>query len=142
VQDALARQMPYVSEVRGEPLPGACRLYGWGDRDPLAFFVMFQADRHEDAFTVEIGWSKDGHWPQAFKLKPPDPTGNETSGARFRLGRLWMDTDVWWTIDEGRAGLDLSTQVKSAVCSVATQGAEYLGRIRAFERLRRSPRPS
>jgi hypothetical protein len=143
VRDEVARQMPDLSELKGEVLPSVCRVYRWGrdgrDGDTMAFFVMFQADRHDDAFTVEIGWSNDGHWPQTLKVRPPEPSdAKQGEGVRIRLGRLWMDKDVWWRIDENRNGLDVKTQVKEAVRCVATQGTSYLDRI--GQQLRRNAR--
>jgi hypothetical protein len=130
----LRRQMPEVAEVKSEPLPTACRLYGWKGDDALTFFAMFQVDRYDDAFTVEIGWSRDGHWPEAFSLKPPEPKDAEQNrGTRFRLGRLWMDKDVWWPVHEDTGGSQVRLQVEDAVRRLATEGVAYLhGGARLF----------
>jgi Domain of unknown function (DUF4304) len=82
-----------------DALPSAFGLYESELSDNLRAYIMFQAHRKEDSFTIEVASTRNGKWPEYYVLPPPalhelSPQGD----IRFRLGLLWGETNYWWRV--------------------------------------------
>ena len=66
------------------------------DNESVSFFVMLRTHRRDDSFAIEIGWSLGGVSPLLFLARAPVPErALAYKGHRFRLVRLWEDSDKW-----------------------------------------------
>jgi hypothetical protein len=62
----------------------------------LRQWIWFQRAKHDDAFTVELSWSRLYEDPARPPMgSPSDPFKPE--GCRFRLGLFW-NGDYWWRV--------------------------------------------
>lgn len=95
----LRRELPQFQRLRGLPLPAECRAYEWRVAGQLHYHLLLQLHRSEDAFTVEVGWTTNGRWPEHVPL-PDGPHETAVSGdMRFRIGFLWSSrSDHWWRL--------------------------------------------
>lgn len=85
---------------------------------------MLQTHRQDDSFTLEIGWSLDGVRPRLFLVRAPVPEGAAAyQGYRFRLARLWEDSDKWWEVQDPTAA---DAVVNDAVSQLRRHGEPYL----------------
>lgn len=97
-ESRLGSALPQFEPIRDQKIAPVCRLYGWRANE-ISLFILLQVHRHEDSFTVEIGWSLSGNWPTPFSVFPFAPDEASTMReARFRLGRLWANEVVWWDV--------------------------------------------
>lgn len=127
------------------------RVYHRIVREPIHCFIILVPSRKDtDAFTIEIGWSKLGRFPE-LGMRPsgsPTPARTEFEQAEFvcRLARLWSREDVWWPVGAA-AKLDLlnpKDQMEALMArvkpispdeaSAAAQGPveDAIGRITAY----------
>src|SRR6266568_8004094 len=126
----LAMTLPEFRELTGDEIPTVCRLYGWKVGGRLMLYVLFQVNRHEDSFTLEIGWSREGRWPALlFMVNPPARQELATvPEGRFRLGNLWTGDDFWWQVDETRG---VASQMDDAIRHLAQEGMNYFRLVAA-----------
>ena len=132
----LREKLPQFESMGDQEIAPVCRLYGYKTEE-VTFFVLLQMHRYEDSFTVELGWSKVHKWPEAFSVSPVAPDQAESKrDARFRLGHLWIDKDVWWDVGPGlvdrllnRSTSKIEAQVADAVARVRAEGMSYFDQI-------------
>jgi hypothetical protein len=132
----LEEVLPQFESISDQEIASVCRLYG-STIDKITFFVLLQMHRHEDSFTVEVGWSKSQKWPETFLVSPVTPEQAEGKReARFRLGRLWVDEDVWWDVRPGLvkklfkdSSSCVETQVADAMAHLIRDGMSYFNLI-------------
>jgi hypothetical protein len=104
-EEALRKALPRFCSVKGEPLPGGCRLYVWKAASDLSFYILLNIDRGE-RFSIDLAWTRNGRWPATFLASVPrdipekrrkrsDPEGG---AFRFRLPYLWLDRDHEWEL--------------------------------------------
>lgn len=122
-ENGLFSLWPFFERNTDEPLPRECRLYRWA-ASPVTFFVTLQTHRRDDSFTIELGWSLDGVSPLLFLARAPVPEGAQAyKGYRFRLVRLWEDSDKWWEVQDPSAA---DAAVSDAVGHLQSHGEPYL----------------
>ena len=132
----LKEALPQFEARTDQEIASVCRLYG-SKTDKVTFFVLLQMHRHEDSFTIELGWSKSDKWPDTFLVSPVIPDQVETKReARFRLGRLWVDEDVWWDVRPGLvkkvfkgSSSGVEAPVADAMAHLNRDGMPYFSRI-------------
>jgi hypothetical protein len=84
-------------------LPGE-RIFRWLPEDELHCFVILVPSRKStDEFTIEIGWSTRGRFPE--RARPAgiaSPERSEFGEEEFtcRMNDLWATGDVWWQVTE------------------------------------------
>jgi len=78
------------------------RAYRWAVTDSRHAWVVLVPDQKREAFTIELGWSRKGRFPQ-LTMRPsfarPKDAGAEDEYL-CRLGELSRGQDWWWTIEE------------------------------------------
>jgi hypothetical protein len=77
------------------------RVYCRSPKESIYCVIILVPSRKDtDEFTIEIGWSKQGRFPELGMRPsgPPTPTRTEFGETEFvcRLGELWTREDVWW----------------------------------------------
>src|SRR5262249_35789805 len=97
-------------------------LFGWEVGPGLSFYLLLVISAREDRFTVEVAWSRNGHFPaRATPSQPIDfPELNvrrdepRDGDFRFRLARLWTPrgADPWWELAPRRSLADLQEQLQ------------------------------
>jgi len=127
--------LPQFKAISDQEIPRVCRLYG-SKTDKVTFFVLLQMHRRENSFTIELAWSKSDAWPVTFLVSPVPPDQAERKpDARFRLGRLWVDKDVWWDVTPGLKKMFndptavVEEQVADAMAHLSRDGMPYFNRI-------------
>jgi len=85
-------------------LPGE-RAFRWIPVEPIHFWVLLCPDQKgREAFTVEIGWSKLGRFPE-LSMRPsfeaPSSRRDEFAMDEYvcRLGMLVSGRDYWWELE-------------------------------------------
>lgn len=98
--ERLKSELPFFEEVKAERLVPGHRLYRCHPCDTLWFFLYLQISQDDDSFTVEVGWSRNDHYPwRQLAVSPHD--GGSAEGIRFRLPTLWIPNckeDPWWEV--------------------------------------------
>ncbi len=78
------------------------RAYRWPVTANQHAWVILVPDQKREAFTIELGWSRKGRFPQ-LNMRPsfaqPEDAGPEGEYL-CRLGELAKGTDCWWVIEE------------------------------------------
>lgn len=91
--------LPLFRRLRGNRLPVECRPYEWAVTESFRLHLLLQLHRSEDSFTLEVGWSRRGRWPEY--VSPPVSADEAASAEemRFRIGLLWSKSaDYWWDL--------------------------------------------
>lgn len=74
------------------------------------FIILVPSQKDTDEFTIEIGWSNQGRFPECMRpsLELPTPARTEFQQSEYicRLSYLWTREDLWWQIG-ATAKLDL-----------------------------------
>jgi len=98
-QKRISQILPQFALVKGEKntAPGA-PLYRYSVAEDLAFYIYLALAGLHDKFTVEIAWSRDGHFPEPVAFANPRDESKE-SGLCFRLCLLWNLPDYWWIVE-------------------------------------------
>jgi hypothetical protein len=98
-EQKLKEELPQFNPVVDLEVPDECRVYEWRVTQGLRLYLMLQVHRQEDSFSIEIGWSLDGRWPEDATLPVAPPEVSECREARFRIGLLWSrNPDYWWDL--------------------------------------------
>jgi hypothetical protein len=145
-------ELPHFRGVTDLGLPDECRVYEWRAAERCRLYLMLQLHRQEDSFTIEIGWSLKGHWPEDATLPDAPPEVTEGGEARFRIGLLWSENpDVWWDLVPRPSGVPLEAALKDYDSFLEGFGkrpdvSERLARVEplvedAFSRLRQHAVP-
>lgn len=104
-------RLPTFTPVADSEVPPGDRLYKWAIDDRFIAYLLLAISPKSDAFTLEAGWTADGHFPfDILCMAPIDlPQYDIVKDAplngkfRFRLPELWAGKDVWWHLS-GRPG--------------------------------------
>jgi hypothetical protein len=93
---ALVKKPAILAGVPGE------RAYRWIFNERQHMWVVLVPDQKREAFTIELGWSRLGRFPQ-LTMRPsfarPKEAGSEDEYL-CRLGELSRGQDWWWVIEE------------------------------------------
>lgn len=93
----LKSDLPGFERVDQVALPDECELYERRVTSKFLLYVMLQYHDNEDSFTIEIGWTLNGFFPEHLPMPRPPFEDAPTGDMLFRLGRLWEPTrDHWW----------------------------------------------
>jgi hypothetical protein len=137
LRDAFDRQMkaklPAFRPLKTESMyifPGE-QVYYRMPREPINCIIILVPSRTDtDEFTIEIGWSKLGRFPECMRpcLEPPTSARAEFEQPEYicRLSHLWGREDVWWRVGSA-AKLDLlnpEDQVKALMARVRSVSPE------------------
>ncbi len=114
------------SSIMKQELPGfeetkVKSIYFWsGDRafcrkvtDRLHCWIVLSPSKKDyDEFTVLIGWSKLGRYPELSMIpcaQMPTPDHEEFANQEYltRLPSLWTNQDQWWVVKEFQAPLTM-----------------------------------
>lgn len=80
------------------------RVYHRALREQIfCLIILIPSRKDTDEFTIEIGWSKQGRFPESGlrpSLEPPSPARTEFDQAEYvcRLSGLWGGGDFWWPV--------------------------------------------
>jgi hypothetical protein len=78
------------------------RAYRWAVTENQHAWVVLVPDQKREAFTIELGWSRKGRFPQLTMrpsfARPKDAAAEDEY--LCRLGELCRGQDWWWTIEE------------------------------------------
>lgn len=84
------------------------------DRNLILWCIVVPNQKFE-SFTVEVGWSKLGRYPQLGVR--PSPESHDRAGDReeyvVRLGELSRGQDYWWEIERFRVPTDVNDLMQS-----------------------------
>ena len=109
----LKDELPQFRRVLNLALPDECRVYEWSVTELFRLYLMLQLHRQEDSFTIEIGWSLDGHWPEDPSFPDAPPEVSECREAKFRIGLLWSrNPDFWWDLAPRPSAVPLEEALK------------------------------
>lgn len=109
----LKDELPQFRRVHGLALPDECRVYEWKVTELFRLYLMLQLHRQEDSFTIEIGWSLNGRWPEDAELPDVPPDVGENRATRFRIGLLWSkNPDFWWDLAPRPSAVPLEEALK------------------------------
>lgn len=109
LRDTFDREMkarlPAFNLLRSKSMyifPGE-RVYYRIPRDPIYCLIILVPSRKDtDEFTIEIGWSKLGRFPESLRpsLQLPTATRTEFEQTEYvcRLSYFWTRQDVWWRV--------------------------------------------
>ncbi|MDH3317564.1 MAG: hypothetical protein OER43_17585 [Gammaproteobacteria bacterium] len=81
------------------------RIFRWAATDSLHCFVIMVPSRKDtDEFTVEVGWSTHGRFPE-LGMRPSDsPSSDRVEFERdefvCRMSELWTREDLWWQFSD------------------------------------------
>jgi hypothetical protein len=109
----LRDELPQFRRVNGLAVPDVCRVYEWRATELLRLYLMLQLHRREDSFTIEIGWSLDGRWPEHPSFPRSLPRPGDFREVTFRIGLLWSeDPDFWWDLAPSPSAVPLDEALK------------------------------
>jgi hypothetical protein len=155
-QHAIQQKLPSFSPISVESLFVGERAFRWIPREPLHCWVILVPDRGQDAFTIDLAWSRRRRFPELDARPSLAAAGANVMEHAVRLGTLIDDTDRWWTIDSleltgslgdvlaelrrsvepvpmATARARVAPLVESAIADLQRYGVPY------FERIARSP---
>jgi hypothetical protein len=109
----LKDELPQFRRVEGLAVPDVCRVYEWKVTEPFRLYLMLQLHRQEDSFTLEIGWSLNGRWPEHSSFPDTLPDVSSFSEVTFRIGLLWSRSpDFWWDLAPRPSSVPLEEALK------------------------------
>ncbi|MDM7997000.1 MAG: hypothetical protein QUT30_15120 [Acidobacteriota bacterium] len=141
------------------------RAYGWRiNENVLCWIVLNPSQKDYDEFTILIGWSSRGRYPELSMV--PCPEGPTAERGEFekeeyltRLPFLWSNEDKWWVIrqfaapqsvddllakmapiSDEEAERQVTPVVDDAIKKIAEIGLPYLAEYVAFANRGRSER--
>jgi len=95
----LGRALPHFRERRARSGVRGTTLYEWRATPALTCYVALVVDETRDRFTLELAWSRSGHFPAQLRQNSPDdePRGG---AMRFHLRALWQRHRVepFWSL--------------------------------------------
>jgi len=116
----MAKQLSQFEEIKINSIyfsPGD-RAFRWKAADRLhCWIVLSPSKKDHDEFTVLIGWSKLGRYPELGMVpcaQMPTRFGDEFENEEYltRLPYLWTDEDRWWVVKEFRPPSSLAEMQK------------------------------
>jgi len=90
------------TKVKSRYLFAGERAFNKAAAGELVFWCVLVGHERFDKFTLEIGWSRKGRFPELTmrpSLKRP-AEAHEMSEYMVRLGQVSEGADVWWTVEE------------------------------------------
>lgn len=119
LMEKINKRLPEFKRWIGKTIylwPGEHAFYSKISEDIFSFIVFSPHEKRDDAFTVEIGWSIHGRFPE-LDMRPIPRHGShdeEFAEPEFlkRLGELIKGDDVWWRFTPNA---DYNEAVKVAV---------------------------
>ncbi len=135
----MKQTVPHFEEAKVSSMyfwPGD-RAYRWQATGQLHCWIVLSPSKKDyDEFTVLIGWSKRGRYPELDMVpcaEQPTPGQDEFSREEYftRLPSLWTDEDRWWVVKEFRAPqsvADIEASLKPVSAAEATRTVEPLVR--------------
>jgi hypothetical protein len=104
-EEELTRRLPQFQRVKGELLPGGCRLFGCRAASDLSFYILLNVVRGE-RFFIDVAWTRNGRWPRRARLNIPRDLPElgvrrgepEDGDFLFRLPLLWRKDDQSWDV--------------------------------------------
>ena len=103
----LRRMAPDLELVKVESplLFGGETVFQWAPGGGFIGWVLLVPDSKRQAFTVEVGWSNVGEFPEfgmrpSVMLGPDEPAPVDVPAGFVRLGGLASGTDVWWNLPD------------------------------------------
>ena len=123
--------VPHFEEVKVRS------MYFWpGDRafrlqvtDQVhCWIVLSPSKKNYDEFTILIGWSKRGRYPELSMVpcaEQPKPDRNEFANEEYltRLPYLWTSEDKWWVVEKFRAPRSV-TEIEASLRPLAAAEAK------------------
>lgn len=99
-------RLPHFDPIKIESayvFPGE-RLFRWVPEDALhCFVILVPSHKNTDEFTIELGWSTRGRFPERGRpagIASPERAEFGEDEFTCRMGDLWANEDVWWQITE------------------------------------------
>lgn len=134
---AIKAELPRFQEAAIKSMylnPGE-RVFEWKCSEAIRLFVLLVPDpKGDDRFTVELGWSTLGRFPELGMRPPPQAPrrGSELREAEYvcRLGELAKGSDYWWPV-----GAPPSLSVQGTLAMLQAQIAP-MGMPEARERVK------
>lgn len=111
------------------------RAYRWQAADQLHCWIVLSPSKKDyDEFTVLIGWSKQGRYPELSMVpcvEAPTPNRGEFNNQEYltRLPYLWTNVDKWWVVKKFRAPTsvtELEASLKPILASEAREAVAPL----------------
>jgi hypothetical protein len=102
MREKLPQFLPYKPGSSLYVVPGE-RVFRWIPEEPIHCFAIVAPGRTGgDDFTIEIGWSSEGRFPE-LGMRPsgaPSAGRSEFDRTEFvcRLSALWSKEDYWWPL--------------------------------------------
>lgn len=131
----LASTAPAFRRTSYENRDAVIRMYAC-EADGVRRFLLLQCDKRENAFTIEVAWSKGGDYPfMTFMAQVPALEANVPAEGRLRLLQLSVADAKhhWWKVSDsviGRlAGKTVQTQMEDAFAHLANDGLPYLEKV-------------
>jgi hypothetical protein len=144
-----------ATKVKSQYLFPGERAFCWNPREPIRCWVVLKPNlKGHESFTVEIGWSKRGRFPELGmrpSLHAPREGHSEFTQPEYfcRLGKDRLGDDYWWEVEPfewnptadrflaaiqkqlepiptDQAVARVSPQVTDAIGCLATVGLPYL----------------
>lgn len=128
----MKKALPHFEEVKVKSVylwPGN-RAYRWQATEELhCWIVLSPSPKDYDEFTVLIGWSKKGRYPELSMVpcgELPTPERNEFGNEEYltRLPFLWANEDKWWVVKPFIAPVSLEDFMASLEPVAATEAKE------------------
>ena len=98
---------PEFRPLSGHDIPGSTWTFQRSDGD-LRQWIAYWQHKHDDAFTVEVGWSRVSDEPLSSWIGSPGDAF-APRGLRFRLSAFWKEGDHWWPVADPPALLQAKT---------------------------------
>jgi hypothetical protein len=130
--EQMKQTVPHFEEVKVKSMyfwPGD-RAYRWQANDQLHCWIVLSPSKKDyDEFTVLIGWSKQGRYPELGMVpcaEQPTPNRDEFANEEYltRLPYLWTDEDRWWVVKKFRAPKSVAEIEASLKPILATEAKE------------------
>ena len=106
--EGLARRLPGFEPVKVDApvVFGGVRVWRWNPvGDFVGFVLLVPNPTGHQTFTIEIGWSGAGRFPEigmrpSIILGPDDPSPVDVAEGVVRLGDLASRSDLWWSLPD------------------------------------------
>lgn len=109
----LKTELPQFRRLRGNYLPADCRAFEWSVTDAFRLHLLLQLHRSEESFTLEVGWSRVGRWPEYVSPPVNADAATVADEMRFRIGLLWSsNADYWWDLAPRASTIPLEEALK------------------------------
>lgn len=131
--EALPAVAPAFATTLKGPKPWACpgeAAYSWAvDAGRRAWIILVPSLKGYNEFTVELGWSRRGRYPElGMRPSPVGPTRDRGEWAQeeylCRLHALAPEVPEWWRVAPGRDPADLLADAQAMTATLTRDEAE------------------